>query len=637
MMRANAGARHRGRRDAPPIAYKRACRSPPPCPMPTCPCAPAALAAALSDDALRRASNATIHERGRAYAAAGAVVDLVELPGERPGVHATVEGSEAYTTWVWLADGTVGGRCSCPNAQDRGFCKHQVALALVWRARLGGEAAEPDPAAQKKAAAAAKRAQTVRDRRQALADFLAAQPAQALAERLLALADADREIAAALQQWRQLAQAPSRAADLKPLVTELLAPGRGFLDRRDSRVFAQRARGVLPLLAQAQARDPAGAPALALHAMRRGWLVLSERADDSDGEIGDVVRAIGKAWVEALKHAGPHPAAFGDTLLQVVLDDPFGCFDTPQAAAAIGPAAQQRFRQAVAARWQASVRDAAPRGATTGFDVQRWQVERLHLEQLDAEGDVDGALAVLRSDLSVPNAYRRVTALLLHHGRLREAFANAEQGCRAFPRDPGLQEDLLSAYERDGWHEEALALHRRRFDAAPSPERYHALLRAAAAAGHDVAALREALLAAVEAQERRATSVGAPRFHPPGRAPAPAAPMFRDVTLRAALLCSEQRWSEALALVQPPAVCATTLLVRLADGLGDGDTAARIALLQRAFDAEMAVATSPYRTPLARVAQIAALMAAPERAAWLALLRQRHKAKRNFVQGLPAA
>jgi uncharacterized Zn finger protein len=99
-----------------------------------------ALVAALSDSALRRASNSAIFQRGRTYASSGAVDVASEEPGDTPAIYATVTGTEPYATEVWIHEGEVGGTCDCANAQEGWFCKHQVAVALIWRERLSGEA-----------------------------------------------------------------------------------------------------------------------------------------------------------------------------------------------------------------------------------------------------------------------------------------------------------------------------------------------------------------------------------------------------------------------------------------------------------------------------------------------------------------
>ena len=178
----------------------------------------------LSDEALTLRSSPKIFARGRTYAASGAVQVASEITKPNPTIEATVAGTQNYTTKVWIDDDELEGWCDCPNAQDGWFCKHQVAVALVWRQRISGESLTVDEDARKKVQASAKRAQTLRDREEALQVFLRSQPAPVLAEKLLSLAHDYREIERELLQWQKMHQA--QPADLKSLVGEMLAPGR---------------------------------------------------------------------------------------------------------------------------------------------------------------------------------------------------------------------------------------------------------------------------------------------------------------------------------------------------------------------------------------------------------------------------
>ncbi len=203
-----------------------------------------ALLQALSDGALKATSNATIFKRGQAYAQSDAVQAVEQEDGPVPAARATVVGTQPYEVEVWVDEGAVGGQCDCPNAEDGWFCKHQVALAMVWRGLLGGDAPAPDEGARAKTAAAAKRARTIEDRREALAEFLRGQDAQVMAQRLLELADRDPAVERELQQWRKLSEVQRGAAgltELKALATQILAPGRDFLDWRQTFGYAQRA------------------------------------------------------------------------------------------------------------------------------------------------------------------------------------------------------------------------------------------------------------------------------------------------------------------------------------------------------------------------------------------------------------
>jgi hypothetical protein len=165
-------------------------------------------------------------------------------------------------------------------------------------------------------------------------------------------------------------------------------------------------------------------------------------------------------------------------------------------------------------------------------------------------------------------------------------------------------------------------------------ERYHLVLKAGLAAGTDVVALRQSLidfLAALEVQAMNrppySTRFGSPRAAvPPGE---------RDVSLRAEVLCSESRWVEACALVQPPAVCRDGVLSQIARHLPADRKDQALALLLRVFSSAMRRSSSPYRDELALVEEIGRRMDSVRRSAWLAQLRTEYKAKRNFVRDLP--
>jgi hypothetical protein len=606
---------------------------------------------ALSDASLRQASSAAIFQRGKTYAASGAVEVVDEDPMPEPALHAQVSGTETYTTDVWIEDDTVVGSCDCPNAEDGWFCKHQVAVALVWRDRRAGHAAPIDASARESVHSSGKRARTVEDKRQALHDFLRGQEVSTLADKLLEFADRDYDISRELQQWRKASEVGNDPADLKPLINEMLAAGRDFIAWDESYSYVRRAEAVLPLLQMTRARDASAAAALCLHALRRVWGVL-QQADDSDGEIGGLCQALGAEWLLSLSAAGPQPASFGDTYLQLQLDDPFGCFDATAAEAAIGEAAMVRYRRAIAERWRQAkdavlalkaehaAKVAGRKGRapvyerTSERELNLWTLERLHLAQLESTGQVDEVLAVLREDLSEAHAHSQVISYLEKHGRFREAFAQAEQGRKAFPDDWRLQDDLLRCYERDGWTAEALALRRQQFERGPGVERFHLVLKAGLAAGQDVVVLRQSLidfLAALEVQVMNRPSHSA-RFGLPRPVVSTGE---RDVSLRAEVLCSEGRWVEACTLVQPPAVCRDGVLSQIARHLPVDQKDQALALLLRVFSSAMRRASSPYRDELALVKEIGRHMDSARRTAWLAQLRTHYKAKRNFVRDLP--
>lgn len=81
------------------------------------------------------ASSAKIFERGKIYASSGAVSIVGEECDPQPAIQAEVAGTQIYNASVWIEGGGAAGSCDCPNADDGWFCKHQVAVALIWRRR----------------------------------------------------------------------------------------------------------------------------------------------------------------------------------------------------------------------------------------------------------------------------------------------------------------------------------------------------------------------------------------------------------------------------------------------------------------------------------------------------------------------
>ena len=606
---------------------------------------------ALSDASLGQASSADLVQRGKIHATGGAVEVVEEHPMPEPALQAEVTDTEIHTTEVWIEDDTIAGSCDCASAEDGRFCEHQVAVALVWRDRLTGHAARVALPAGNSARSGAEPARTFGGERQALHDFLHAQEASTLAEKLLEFVDRDQSVSRELQQWRKASEMGNDPAHLEPLISELLAPGQDYIAWNETPSYVRRAESVLPLLQRARTRDADAAAPLCLGALRRVWDVL-QQADDSNDDIGGLCRTLAAEWVLSLEAAGPQPASFGDVYLQVQLDDPFGCIDAVAAEAAIGEPALARCRRAVEERWRRA-KDAVAvlkaehatkvdqrKGWIPAYDetsereLRLWTLESLHLAQLESANQVDDALAVLREDLSEAGRHSRVVTFLEKHGRFREALAQAEQSRKAFPDDWRLDEALLRCYEREGLTAEALALRREQFEQRPGVESYHLVLKAGLAAGHDMRALRQSLidhLAAREVQIMTRPPYSARYGSPPTATP----PVERDVSLRAEVLGSEGRWIEACTLVQPPAICREGVLTNIARHLPAAEDAQARALLLRVFGNAMQTAKSPYRDVLVLVEEIGRRMDAARRTAWLAQLRIDFKAKRDFIRNLP--
>jgi hypothetical protein len=207
-----------------------------------------------------------------------------------------------------------------------------------------------------------------------------------------------------LQCWRRASEVACDPAELEAIVDAMLRPGRRYIQLGEGREYVRRGEAVLPLLRQTCARDAQAAVTLGGQTLRRAW-ELSQEADDSYGEFGKLCQAIGAEWLRCLQAAGAQPAAFGQTDLQLVLDDPYESFDTTAAEAAMGEAACQEMRRALQQRWRAAKdallaeqarreeAKARRKGRYAGMapqpDSKLEHLESLYMEQLKRWGNID--------------------------------------------------------------------------------------------------------------------------------------------------------------------------------------------------------------------------------------------------------
>ncbi|MES2948977.1 MAG: SWIM zinc finger family protein [Pseudomonadota bacterium] len=609
-----------------------------------------ARANALCDAALLELAGAAVFARGQAYAGDDAVQDAeLSYPndGQEIALRATVEGTQQYSVEVVVTEGDdVQGDCDCPHAQDGYFCKHQVALALVLRGMLGGETPPSDPVAQKKLAASTQRAKAQANKRVSLQDFVKKQSAADLAQRLWAWAEADGDLMADLKAWAAQDQARDNPKALTEAITELLHSRREFLDWRECASYVHRAEKVLPLLEPWLKKDPVRLRELCDHALRCLFEV-AEDADDSDGEIGDLMQRVMDLMLDALQ-AQPPEAAWLDCWFSLQQADPFGLWSERTVIDAAGPAVQAQFAKRAKQDWQdwAARHRAAASAPNIGkavasrnriaasmpiadrYDPERENLRRRYLDCVEREGDPLALIEAMRNSAERAHEFSNLVACCEKHGKLREAMEHALLAHQKFPDDWRVEADVLRCYERESCTEEALLIRRRQFEKTPDVEHYKAVLTAAKHADRDGVSYRAELFAWAEAQELKT------RVSPSwGRQARPAGE--RDVSTRVGWLLAEKRVNDALALVQPPHRCSRELLRTLARKLPNSRNSDAVPLLLRVFAIAMPNASSPYADVLAIVKETMARMEPQPRAQWLAYLRAEYKAKRNFIKELP--
>ena len=553
----------------------------------------AALLEALGEPGLLRRWAPQVLARGAALVAKVREFEC-SSQGALSAAQARVQGGSLYRAHLTHSPGgALRGDCDCPHAAGGEACKHQAALALAWRAVLCGEALHETPP----------EAVPPQAPEPSWADFVRAQSSTALAERLLAWAAKVPELKRELQLWQRSSTPVGDLAQAKKLVTSLLSAPRDLYEWRAVSAYVRKAEAVLGLLAGWADTDPA----LALGAAEHAWLKLRkllDNADDSNGEIQGLLNEVGLLWLQALQRLGPQPAAFAERLAKLQALDEWGYFPLAGALVAAGPLPAARLRTQLAAAWE----------GRAAKDAQRH-----YLDLLAALGDGPERLRVLRRDLAQPYDHVRLIEELVAQGQAREALQAAEAACKAHPGDRRLRGQLIAAYERDGWDDEALALRQRDFEANPGNAEYHALVQAALRCGHDGAAFRAGLwqrLQALHAAQRG------------GYLAEGLAGLLLDVWT------DEAEFERGLAWLQGGAAVPLRALQRFALALPD--RAAGADLLKGVLARQMLNAKTPYASELQTVRAVLERLSPEAGRLWVAWLGVEYRVKRRFVEQLEA-
>jgi uncharacterized Zn finger protein len=445
----------------------------------------------VTREALRSLAGRRSFELGEEYAGLGAVGTL---HWDEASVRAGVQGTARYRVRLEAAGGKLVGACSCPVGSDGLFCKHCVAVGLVWLSR-GSERHEER--------AAPTRSELHSDLVNLGADALAgllvehALDDERLQARLLALtARSDRK---AGPDFRRLAHAFDVAAD----------PG-GFVAWNEA---SDLAAGIDEVVDAVEGHLGGGHGARIVdfceHALRRLEEAF-EYVDDSSGQLGAVKDRLEEVHLAACREARPDPRELADRLFRWELEGQWETFvgAVDRYADILGETGIARYRELAEAAWagepELSARDHA------------WSSRRFRLSQImeglaRSEGDVDALVAVIARDRSSAYRYLLIAEELLAADRADEATEWAERGVAAFPEqaDTRLLDFLCDRYCDAGRYEDAIQLAWRTLEASPIFGAYQRLARVAVRGGvceswreHAHAVLREVPATGLGARDR---------------------------------------------------------------------------------------------------------------------------------------
>ncbi|PPV06726.1 hypothetical protein XBLMG947_2304 [Xanthomonas bromi] len=432
-------------------------------------------AADLDQAFLLRITTPTYYARGLAYADQERVT-LETVESSR--VSAQVSGSEDYTVELVWRDGALHGQCDCPIGQCGDFCKHQVAVAIIW-ARATAHAP-----ASKRGKRGADAAPASDSPEQVLRQWLSTQTQQALQALLLELAGNDTQLRRRLLSQAQLAIAPLQ--DWRKAISTLLGRKR-FMDWSATIAYSKQLAVLPSLLEQARQRDPVAALDLHEYAFTR-LLTIYEDVDDSRGDLGARLHALGHAHLQAAQAAGTDRLC--ERLFALRMLDQWDLLrPLSDYAPLLSPADIGRLQHAAL-----KVLQQEGSGPT-----RRLLAEALLEDTARCGGSVDAMLDFFGRNCASALEHLEMARRCSEHGRQRQALDWLERGVKVDPKDTRLLAALAQAYLRDGFPEDALQVRWKIYLLSPSEKNYLAL-REVALLPDSWESWRESALQALEAK-----------------------------------------------------------------------------------------------------------------------------------------
>lgn len=565
----------------------------------------------ITEASLAKLAGERSFARGFAYFESGAVLDLVQT---RDAVKARVLGSDEYRVVLRPGGGGLDWSCTCPLGEEGAFCKHAVAAGLAWLDRRSENEASFSASSG--------------DELDRIRSHLGSQSKDDLVELLLEQAGNDPELRARLESAALRRDPPSDLKALKEAVRRALAVPRGFVDHRGMRAFVARADSAADLLRDLLRNGRAAdAVILADYAMRRG-IAAYQRGDDSGGAFGDTLRQIAELHLQACRAAKPEGEALGAQLFELQVLDEWSFFDFADYAPLLGNKGVARYTALAERAWREI--PALEPGTRREPETGRYVITHIMETLAHHEGDTDALIAVKSRDLSRSHAFLEIAQLLAEAGRHDEALAWAERGRKAFPdefRAP-LVQFLVTVYRRHRRHADAAAAAWDHFSRHPGLSSYK-LLKTATGANGDWKSWRDKALAHVRA-ELKSAGRSRSQWHRTAGGHSLLVEIFLDEGDSGAALTEAKAGG-----------CTAELWMKLAKALAPKRPLDAIEIYQARIDPIVNLKhNQAYDDAAKLVATVEALMErtgkAKEFGDWLAELKAKHRAKRNFMQRLPS-
>ena len=562
----------------------------------------------LTKTSLKEYAGPVYYERGVGYFEN----DAVELRGyDEQAISARVEGSKTYRVSIRAARKRLDWSCSCPLGDDGECCKHVVATGLAWLARKPASSAK-----------AAKVTQYESPDLAAIRDFVKRSDKQTLGELLLRQA-AENDIFAAKLLGASLRSGAIKPAALKTAISNALEVD-DYHDYQETRDVVARAAEAPGLINDVLDRGDAGRAAeLAEYALRLGFDAI-EKVDDSSGGMGGVLEQLAELHLLACERGGMSAQKTAHSLFDLQLEDTIGLLALEPYRKALGKEGLAAYRQLAQTAWQKIPVLAA--GEKRGeYDAMRYQMTRIMKTLAGIDNDVDALVEILKRNLRGPHDYLEIAKTLAKVKRHDEALQWAEDGRRISPDgfNHALEDFLAAEYHRRKRHDDAVALHWSRFKKHPGLQNYQTL-KAGADKTRAWDAWREKALALLRDAAQKNAARGSLWAGGSGDTLAEIYLWERNpaAALAAARAhgCTGQRW------------------LTLAAALETDQPGESIRIYQAQIEPIIRRGPSGYHEAAQLIERLSTLMRGAmqpqEFVTWLAGVRLRNKAKRNFIKEL---
>jgi len=422
------------------------------------------LADHLSLAVLKKFAGSAVFARGEDYFKSGAV-SRMKIADDM--LSARVSGSYSYTVKLWAEDGGIEYECSCPHGGDGNFCKHCVAVGLAWLAE-NGSAGGTKTTKQKK-----------NNPWKEITDFVGLQDAATLAAWLLESAKRDEMLYEnLLLKARRGAGPASTIKAFRAAIDRAVDTGE-YVDWRETSTYATGLDNIADSLAELLQQGQAAALVeLAEYAITRVEAACEYVDDSNGGEMTTMLERLGELHHEACLAARPDPVALAERLFKFEMTADFDAFHNSlrRYAKVLGKEGSARYKQLAAVEW-CKIEPLTQEAERGGYDGLRWRITRIMLNIAEISGDVEALVAVKSRDLSSALRYLDIAEIYRTHRKRDQALEWAERGVKAFPNKPDdrLRDFLAEEYLRRKRNDEAMQLIWTQFTERPDLTHYQKL------------------------------------------------------------------------------------------------------------------------------------------------------------------